>query len=192
MLRAPFKSPRLRTARCTAGGAPRSSPLTRSSTSLSLMNASISRTLGNPITCAFVEFALPAPSSPPPAFASCMRASREAEESPCKSPQEITDLLIVGEQDRNCFAASRPTRFRERNSSTSLLLRRPMPTPAGAVAWPSLASRMRTSNAAEGFRALFRSPRCSTWRCTSLVHSRKSSAARSSILLRESQSSTSL
>mmetsp|Transcript_131682 Transcript_131682/g.367065 ORF Transcript_131682/g.367065 Transcript_131682/m.367065 type:complete len:216 (+) Transcript_131682:383-1030(+) len=158
-LRALLRSPLTSTARCRAGGKSRRSAAARPSTSLSLMNASTSSLLGNPS---------PPPVHPePPARTSRIRARSSAEGSwlPLSWPHASTALFTVGELLRRVLAALSLILLSVMKSSTFLVLGRPTPLPP--IQLPPLppprtstrASRMRASRAAEGFRALERSPR---------------------------------
>mmetsp|Transcript_47854 Transcript_47854/g.86566 ORF Transcript_47854/g.86566 Transcript_47854/m.86566 type:complete len:265 (-) Transcript_47854:81-875(-) len=180
--RALLRSPRLMTARCIAGGASRRSAAARTSTSFALMNSSISAPLG--------------PGAPPPMLgtgrliapplASRIRASSVADafSGPLGGADERISLLIVGELERRALAACSSMLLVLMYSSSSLVLGRPMPERQPPPPRASTrASLMRTINAAEEFRALLRSPRSSTFRCTSAGQSRRSCAARSSTSL---------
>lgn len=189
--RALLRSPRLMTARCIPGGASRKSVAARSSTSFALMNSSISALLGPrpPVPVVATGRVL----APP--LASRIRASNVADafSVPLGAGDERISLLIVGELDRRALAACSSMLLVLMYSSSSLLLGKPTPERQPPPPRASTrASLMRTISAAEEFRALLRSPRSSTFRCTSAGQSRRSCAARSSTsfaLIKSSSSS---
>jgi len=132
----------------------------------------------------------------PPDLMSLIFAISAAQGSgaPWRLPLLITARFIVGEQLLRAEAPAESTEFSLMYSAISALLGSPIALPGGALlrdVASTRASRMRTSTAADGFRALLRSPLFNTFRWTSGGHSRKSCEARSSTLLFVKNSSTS-
>mmetsp|Transcript_89119 Transcript_89119/g.288645 ORF Transcript_89119/g.288645 Transcript_89119/m.288645 type:complete len:267 (-) Transcript_89119:36-836(-) len=201
-LRALLRSPLMSTARCRPGGKSRRSAAARPSTSLSLMNSSTSSLLGRPMPPQPPARMAPVAQFPPPALTSRMRVMSSVDGSwlPLRLPHASTPRFTVGELLRKVLAALSPMPFALMKSSTLLVLGRPTLLPLPPIQEPppllpprtsTRASLMRASNAAEGFRALERSPRASARRWTSGGHSLRSAAARSSTSFDLMKSSTS-
>lgn len=98
-----------------------------------------------------------------------MRAKSSAEGScpSLRNPAASMDRLTVGELLLKDEAAVSPMLFEMMKSSMILVLGRPKPPPVTLLLPPrhsARASRMRAKSAAEGFRALDRSPRARAFR----------------------------
>jgi len=148
--RAVAKLPRARTTLCKPGAKSRRSAAARASMSFSLMNASTSSLLG-----------MPTPPGTPrarlvPARISLILAKSSVEGSwvPVRRPHDNTARFTVGELLRSVSAALADMPDSLMKSSMLLELGRPCPLRSSARA-----SRIRASNAAEGFLAVDRSPR---------------------------------
>mmetsp|Transcript_105214 Transcript_105214/g.209154 ORF Transcript_105214/g.209154 Transcript_105214/m.209154 type:complete len:231 (+) Transcript_105214:339-1031(+) len=185
------KFPRARTTLCKPGAKSRRSAAARASISFSLMNASTSSLLGKPAPPGIARL-------PPPARISLILAKSSVEGSwvPARRPIDSTARFTVGELLRSVSAALAPMPDSLMKSSMLCVLGSPCPPPAQEPAMLPLrnsarASRIRASNAAEGFLAVERSPRAKARRWTSMGQSRRSAAARSSMSLALMKSSTS-